>query len=378
MENFIDKGGLKYYSKKRNFDLGIGKKSNVSMLSPFIRKRILNEQEVIFKCLQKFKYLEIEKFIQEIFWRTYWKGWLEGRKEVWIEYRKNLSLLKCNYKTGIKKKLYNKAIEANTPIDCFNYWAKEIVEFGYLHNHARMWFASIWIHTLKLPWELGADFFLKNLLDGDPASNTLSWRWVAGLHTYGKMYIAKEDNINKFTLNRFSQKNYLNKTSEIPDFKNYEHNPTNFIEAKVKNNSCFLININNLNYYENYINFLSNLNVFCVLDMKYLNLNKLPMEFNKIALEEYILFLKKKNINVEVFENFNDFFKFLKKNNYNNFFSPYPSIGYELDLINLETKQNHLNVNYNYNSYDLKCWPHASSGFFKFKKKIPELINDID
>ena len=112
--------------------------------------------------------------------------------------------------------------------------------------------------------------------------------------------------------------------------------------------------------------------------MKYLNLNKLPMEFNKIALEEYILFLKKKNINVEVFENFNDFFKFLKKNNYNNFFSPYPSIGYELDLINLETKQNHLNVNYNYNSYDLKCWPHASSGFFKFKKKIPELINDID
>ncbi len=378
LENFIDKGGLKYYSKKRNFDLGIGKKSNVSMLSPFIRKRILNEQEVIFKCLQKFKYLEIEKFIQEIFWRTYWKGWLEGRKEVWIEYRKNLSLLKCNYKTGIKKKLYNKAIEANTPIDCFNYWAKEIVEFGYLHNHARMWFASIWIHTLKLPWELGADFFLKNLLDGDPASNTLSWRWVAGLHTYGKMYIAKEDNINKFTLNRFSQKNYLNKTSEIPDFKNYEHNPTNFIEAKVKNNSCFLININNLNYYENYINFLSNLNVFCVLDMKYLNLNKLPMEFNKIALEEYILFLKKKNINVEVFENFNDFFKFLKKNNYNNFFSPYPSIGYELDLINLETKQNHLNVNYNYNSYDLKCWPHASSGFFKFKKKIPELINDID
>ena len=124
LENFIDKGGLKYYSKKRNLDLGIGKKSNVSMLSPFIRKRILNEQEVIFKCLQKFKYLEIEKFIQEIFWRTYWKGWLEGRKEVWIEYRKNLSLLKCNYKTGIKKKLYNKAIEANTPIDCFNYCAK--------------------------------------------------------------------------------------------------------------------------------------------------------------------------------------------------------------------------------------------------------------
>ena len=378
LENFIKKGGLKDYSKKRNFDLGIGKKANVSMLSPFIRRRILNEQEVIFKCLQNYKYLEIEKFIQEIFWRTYWKGWLEGRKEVWIDYRKNLSFLIGDYKIGIKKKLYNKAIEANTSIDCFNHWVKEITEFGYLHNHARMWFASIWIHTLKLPWELGADFFLKNLLDGDPASNTLSWRWVAGLHTYGKMYIAKEDNINKFTLNRFTQKNYLNKISEIPDFKNYQYNPTSFIKAKVENNSCFLININNLNYCDNYIEFLSNLKVFCVLDMRYLNLNRLPLKFNEKALEKYILFLKKNNINVEVLENFNDFFKFLKKNNYDNFFSPYPSIGYELDLINLEIKQHHLNVNFNYNSYDLKCWPHASSGFFKFKKKIPEFINDID
>ena len=121
LENFIDKGGLKYYSKKRNFDLGIGKRNNVSMLSPFIRRRILHEQEVISKCLKNFKYLEIEKFIQEIFWRTYWKGWLEGRKEVWVDYRKNLGLLIDEYKTGIKKKLYNKVIEGNTSIDCFNH-----------------------------------------------------------------------------------------------------------------------------------------------------------------------------------------------------------------------------------------------------------------
>ena len=50
-----------------------------------------------------------------------------------------------------------------------------------MHNHVRMWFASIWIFTLNLPWQLGADFFMQHLLDGDPASNTLSWRWVAGI-----------------------------------------------------------------------------------------------------------------------------------------------------------------------------------------------------
>jgi deoxyribodipyrimidine photo-lyase len=77
----------------------------------------------------------------------------------------------------------------------FDDWAQELVATGYLHNHARMWFASIWIFTLRLPWELGADFFLRHLIDGDPASNTLSWRWVGGLHTPGKTYLATADNI---------------------------------------------------------------------------------------------------------------------------------------------------------------------------------------
>lgn len=77
------------------------------------------------------------------------------------------------------------------------------METGYLHNHARMWFASIWIFTLRLPWELGADFFFRHLLDGDPASNTLSWRWVAGLHTKGKTYLARRDNIRDHTYGRF-------------------------------------------------------------------------------------------------------------------------------------------------------------------------------
>ncbi|MEM9268383.1 MAG: FAD-binding domain-containing protein, partial [Pseudomonadota bacterium] len=90
-----------------------------------------------------------------------------------------------------------------TGIDGFDAWAQELVGTGYLHNHARMWFASIWIFTLKLPWELGADFFLRHLADGDPASNTLSWRWVAGLHTVGKNYAARTANIAKYTQERF-------------------------------------------------------------------------------------------------------------------------------------------------------------------------------
>jgi hypothetical protein len=79
-----------------------------------------------------------------------------------------------------------------------NHFARELLETGYMHNHARMWWASYWIHHCGLPWELGADHFFRHLLDADPASNTLSWRWVAGLQTRGKTYLATAQNIAKF------------------------------------------------------------------------------------------------------------------------------------------------------------------------------------
>ena len=92
---------------------------------------------------------------------------------------------------------YKLAISSNTNIEPFNDWVEILKSTGYLHNHVRMWFASIWIFFLGIPWQLGAKFFYQNLLDGDIASNLLSWRWVAGLQTKGKRYIASEININK-------------------------------------------------------------------------------------------------------------------------------------------------------------------------------------
>jgi hypothetical protein len=79
-----------------------------------------------------------------------------------------------------------------------NHFARELLETGYMHNHARMWWASYWIHHCGLPWELGANHFFRHLLDADPASNTLSWRWVAGLQTRGKTYLATAQNIGKY------------------------------------------------------------------------------------------------------------------------------------------------------------------------------------
>ena len=194
------------YAGKRNFDLGTGKHDGVSCLSPYIRTRLVTEEECTRAVLTRHSPVAAEKFLQEIAWRTYWKGWLEMRPGVWRRYLETLAEQE-------KTPAYEAAVAGNTGIACFDHWANELVKTGYLHNHARMWFASIWIFTLKLSWQLGADFFLRHLLDGDPAANTLSWRWVAGLHTPGKHYLARAENIAKFTCGRFDTKGLLNESA---------------------------------------------------------------------------------------------------------------------------------------------------------------------
>jgi hypothetical protein len=165
----------------------------------------VTEAELVRAALDAHGATKAEKFVQEVFWRSYWKGWLEMRPSVWRGYVAGLSADRARLSDDRRlAKRVAEAEEGGAGIECFDAWAAELIETGYLHNHARMWFASIWIFTLGLPWRLGADFFLRHLLDGDPASNTLGWRWVAGLHTRGKPYVAQAWNIAKFTSGRFA------------------------------------------------------------------------------------------------------------------------------------------------------------------------------
>lgn len=188
------------YARLRNIDRGPDDRSNVSALSPWIRRRILTEEEVIAAVLRRHGFARAEKFIQEVCWRTYWKGWLELRPGVLADYHAAAARLSAEWADSAALAA---ARAGQTGIACFDAWAAELVRTGWLHNHARMWFASIWIFTLRLPWELGAAFMAQHLLDADPASNTLSWRWVAGLQTPGKHYLARAENIRLNTLGRF-------------------------------------------------------------------------------------------------------------------------------------------------------------------------------
>lgn len=199
----------RHYATKRNFDFGPQDRFNVSGLSPHVRHRLVREEELVRAALDRHGLDAAETFIQEACWRTYWKGWLEQRPSVWTDYRTTLARdVRALDKDGALRSRYDEAVAGETGLACFDSWARELVEHGYLHNHARMWFASIWVYTLDLPWALGADFFYRHLMDGDAASNTLGWRWVCGLQTPGKTYLARASNINKYTDGRFQMQGY--------------------------------------------------------------------------------------------------------------------------------------------------------------------------
>lgn len=164
---------------------------NVSRLSPATRTRLLLETEIGEAARKVHLAGEVEKFEQEVWWRLYWKGWLEMRPAVWDDYRD------ATERTDWSERA--EAVAAGrSGVAIMDHFARELVETGYLHNHARMWWAAFWIHVERLPWQLGADFFFQHLHDGDAASNTLSWRWVAGLHTRGKAYLVRRSNMEKY------------------------------------------------------------------------------------------------------------------------------------------------------------------------------------
>jgi deoxyribodipyrimidine photo-lyase len=209
LQAFVPFAGTRY-ARERNYDRGSDRHHGVSGLSPYLRHRLITESEVLAATVAQHG-ARAEKFVQEVFWRTYFKGHLEHKPLLWHRYRAELGLaLGTLADDEMARVRLEAAVAGETDIEPFNQWAQELVTTGYLHNHARMWFASLWIFTLKLPWTLGADLFMQHLLDGDPASNTLSWRWVAGLHTKGKHYLARPDNIARYTDGRFSSVRGIN------------------------------------------------------------------------------------------------------------------------------------------------------------------------
>ncbi|MBD1137319.1 DNA photolyase [Pelagibacterales bacterium SAG-MED43] len=367
LNEFIEKN-LYEYSKLRNFDFGPEKRSNVSCLSPYITHGIINEQEIIKKSLSKFSFSKSEKFIQEVLWRTYWKGWLELRPNVWSDYLIELSKIRKEFRNN---KNYLNTIEGKTNIECFNSWVNELKENNYLHNHTRMWFASIWIFTFQLPWQLGAEFFMQHLYDGDAASNTLGWRWVAGVQTQGKHYLASEWNIKKFTNNRFNNiKLNENAPSKVSE-KTYSIVKKDFDNPQNIEDKNLLIFENNLSFetsdFQNNkfkkIYIISNKN-----ENRSIKLSEKVVKFKSLLISDQEQRLKNNSIDYELLD-------ISEINNINEqIIGLYPTVGENLDYLN----SNNIKLDFLYRTLDQYSWQYCNKGFFNFKNYIPKIISTFN
>ena len=281
--------------------------------------------------------------------------------------RQELNQIKNEFKDN---KDYIAAIEGKTKVDCFNEWVNELKENNYLHNHTRMWFASIWIFTLELPWQLGAEFFMQHLYDGDAASNTLGWRWVAGIQTQGKHYLASEWNIRKFTNNRFKNiklnENALPKVSEksYTLIKQEFNNPQNIVEKNLlifENNLSFEITDFKENKFKK-IYIVSNKN-----ENRSIKLSEKLVKFKSLLMDDQRQRLKDKSIDCEVID-------ISEIKNIESYYSFYPTVGENLDYLN----SNNLKMNFLYRNLDQLAWQYCNKGFFNFKSYIPKIISTFN
>ena len=358
---------IKDYASLRNYDYGPQEINYVSKISPFISHRVLFEYQIIKDIKLKYKSNLVNKFIEEVYWRIYWKGVLENKPCIWENF---ITKKVDNYDLNN----YKMAISGETDIPYFNSWVKELKNYNYLHNHTRMWFASTWIFSLGLPWELGARFFFKYLFDGDAASNLLSWRWVGGLQTKGKRYLFSPQNLKKFSNGRFCVKKISHQDILLED---------DF--AVIFSDDIYQSNMqkssNNLIMFEN--------------DLHKDSLKKIILKYQKV----FLIGLDKKHRKIEISDSVSLF-----KQNLRNEFSLefpnveiissvelkdklkgissvdliYPSIGDNYDFIKRFQENNKLIVKILVRPEDLYAWKFAKRGFFKFKENIPAINKFIN
>lgn len=184
------------YAGSRNFLDGA-----VTRLSMYIRHGVLSLAEVRRAALAKARDPQrTAKFIQELAWRDYWQRvWRRLGDGIWQDQEP--------YKTGWEAGDYAPELpqeieRGETGLACMDAFARQLSETGYLHNHARMWVAAYAVHWRRIQWQAGARWFLRHLLDGDPASNNLSWQWVASTFSH-KPYFFNRENLEKYTSGRF-------------------------------------------------------------------------------------------------------------------------------------------------------------------------------
>lgn len=289
------------YSLTRNYINGA-----VTYLSPYISRGVLCTKMILSETLNRgYAPEKIEKFIQELAWRDYWQ-------QIWVAKGDEINSDIKHHQEPVSNYSFPKAIlNAATHIKAIDRGIEELYATGYMHNHIRMYVASIICNIGRSYWKLPAQWMYYHLLDADWASNVLSWQWIAGANS-NKKYVANQDNINKYCFS--SQKNtFLDTTYESLSSIDPPEILQNILEIKLKTTLPLNVPISIDNKLPSYIynfynldpNWNSELSGNRILLLEPSHFRKYPISSKTI---EFIISLGQKNIpNIKVFVGeFND------------------------------------------------------------------------
>ena len=190
------------YSKTRNFLNGA-----VTYLSPYISRGVVSVKQVMESVLEKgYKPYQIEKFLQELAWREYFQRvWQSMGNGIWND-------IKQPQPDVLHHEMIEAADNAATGIEAIDEQIRQLQRIGYMHNHVRMYTASMVCNMAKAHWEQPAKWMYYHLLDGDIASNNCSWQWVSGAFS-SKKYYFNQENVNKYSF-RQQRQTFLDKSYE--------------------------------------------------------------------------------------------------------------------------------------------------------------------
>jgi deoxyribodipyrimidine photo-lyase len=179
---------IQKYAKQRNFIDGA-----VSQLSPYLSRGCLELEEVRQWALQQSRSSSVEKFVAELAWRAFFHlVYEEEGDRIFQELEKPRVSLRNHART-----LPDDIASGETGIPSMDTFIQRMKQTGYLHNHARMYLASYITHFRRIHWRTGADWMYGQLIDGDFASNHLSWQWVASSFS-NKPYIFNRENLERY------------------------------------------------------------------------------------------------------------------------------------------------------------------------------------
>ena len=184
----IDEINPKQYGRTRNFVNGA-----VSYLSPYISRGVISVKQIQESILRKvYDPATIEKFLQELAWREYFQRVWQAKGDALLRD------LKQPQSNVLHSEMIDSIEQANTGITAIDGFITDFYKTGYLHNHVRMYVASMACNIGGAHWSTPSQWMYYHLLDGDVASNACSWQWVAGAFS-SKKYYCNQENINRYT-----------------------------------------------------------------------------------------------------------------------------------------------------------------------------------